>query len=129
MHGPPANPSVPLSQVQLVKDELPAGELEFDGQAMHVELAEAPPAVEYVPAPQSVHEADPVAVLYFPATHVAQLPSAGPENPALHVQLVEDKLPTDELEFDGQAVQAADPVKALYFAATHAMHGPPSGPE
>jgi hypothetical protein len=129
MHGPPAGPNAPLSQVQLVNDELPAGELEFDGQAMHIELAEAPTAVEYVPAPHSVHAADPVAVLYFPAAHVAQLPPAGPENPALHVQLVEAKLPTDELELDGQVVQAADPVDALYFAATHAVHGPPSGPE
>jgi len=41
--------------VQLVKAVLPAGELEFDGQAMHVELAEAPAAAEYVPVPQSVH--------------------------------------------------------------------------
>jgi hypothetical protein len=37
-------------QVQLVKPRLPTGEFEFDGQALHVELA----AVEYVPAPQSV---------------------------------------------------------------------------
>jgi hypothetical protein len=39
---------------------LPAGELELDGQVMHVELAEAPASVEYVPAPQSVQTADPV---------------------------------------------------------------------
>jgi hypothetical protein len=41
--------------VQLVKAVLPAGELEFDGQARHVEFAEAPTAVDYVPVPQSVH--------------------------------------------------------------------------
>jgi hypothetical protein len=39
-------------QVQLVKAALPAGELEFDGQALHVELAEAPAA--YLPDPQLV---------------------------------------------------------------------------
>ena len=74
------------NEVQFVKAALPAGEFEFDGQALHVELAEAPSAVEYfpapqlvhraapvageyVPAPQSVHSADPVDSLYFPATH------------------------------------------------------------
>ena len=35
----------PALQVQFVKAALPAGELEFDGQALHVELAEAPTAV------------------------------------------------------------------------------------
>jgi hypothetical protein len=58
----------PALQVQLVEAALPAGELEFDGQALHVELAEAPAAVEYVPAPQSVHRAVPVNALYFPAS-------------------------------------------------------------
>ncbi len=53
-HGPPSGPVDPVLQVQLVKAALPAGELEFDGQAMHVELAAAPTAVEYVPTPQSV---------------------------------------------------------------------------
>ncbi len=57
--------------MQFAKAALPAGELEFDGQAMHVELDEDPTAVEYVPAPQSVQAAVPVNVLYFPATHAA----------------------------------------------------------
>jgi hypothetical protein len=101
-------------QVQFVKAALPTGELEFDGQfdgqvmhvvadvtllylpvphAVHVELAEAPTAAEYVPAPQLVHRVAPVApvapvaveyvpapqsvhvmaadtVLYLPAAHV-----------------------------------------------------------
>jgi hypothetical protein len=39
---------------------LRAGELELDGQALHVELDETPTAVEYVPTPQSVQTADPV---------------------------------------------------------------------
>ena len=57
--------------MQLVEAALPAGELEFDGQALHVELAEAPTAVEYVPVSQSEQAADPVNALYFPATHAA----------------------------------------------------------
>ena len=44
--------------MQLVEVELPAGEVEFDGQVMHVELAEDPTAVEYVPAAQSVQTAE-----------------------------------------------------------------------
>jgi hypothetical protein len=49
---PPSGPVDPALQVQLLKSALPAGELELDGQALHVELAAAPPTVEYVPAPQ-----------------------------------------------------------------------------
>jgi hypothetical protein len=119
------------------------------GSALHVELPEAPTAVEYVPAPQSVQAADPVDVLYFPATHAAHGPPFGPVDPALQVQLVKAALPAGEVEFDGhamhveldedptaveyvpvpQSVQAAVPVNALYFPATHAAHeynGPPS---
>ena len=46
VHGPPFGPVAPAMQVQFVKAALPAGELEIDGQALHVELAEAPTAVE-----------------------------------------------------------------------------------
>ena len=87
------------TKVQLVADELPAGELEFDGQALHVELAEAPTVVEYVPVPQSVHTADPVDVLYLPATHAVHVPPSGPENPALQdMHAVKEVLPTGALE-------------------------------
>jgi hypothetical protein len=58
-------------QVQFVKAALPAGELEFDGQAMHVEVDVAPTAVEYVPAPQLVHRAAPVPVEYVPFPQTA----------------------------------------------------------
>ena len=76
VHAPPSGPEKPALQVQLVKAELPAGELEFVGQVMHVEIAVT--VVEYVPAPQSVQLADPVDVLYFPATHAVQVPPLGP---------------------------------------------------
>ena len=112
----------PALQMQLVKAALPAGELEFDGQALHVELAEDPIAVEYVPAAQSLQTAEPVDALYLPASHAVHVPPSGPENPALQVQCVKEALPAGELEFDGQAVQAADPVDALYFPAAHAVH-------
>ena len=54
--------------MQLAKAALPAGELEFDGQAIQVEIAEAATAVEYFPVPQSVHSVTPAAVEYVPAT-------------------------------------------------------------
>ncbi len=81
-HVPPWGPVEPALQVQLVKPALPAGELESDGQGVHVELTAAPTAVEYLPAPQSVQAAHPAASLYFPASHCVHVPPAGPEDPA-----------------------------------------------
>jgi hypothetical protein len=46
VHGPPSGPIDPALQVQFVKAALPVGELEFDGQALHVMLDVAPTAVE-----------------------------------------------------------------------------------
>jgi hypothetical protein len=70
---PPAAPDDPMLQRQAAKAELPVGELEFDGQELHVEFAEAPTAVEYVPAGQAVHDACPVATPYFPAPQTRQV--------------------------------------------------------
>ena len=98
VHVPPAGPEDPVLQVQLVKAALPTGELEFDGQVRHVELAEAPILVEYVPVPQFVHRPDPVNALYFPATHAEHVPPSGPAEPALQVQFVKEVLPTGALE-------------------------------
>jgi hypothetical protein len=118
-----------LAEVQLVKAVLPPGELELDGQALHVELAEASVAVEYVPAPQAVHIADPVNTLYFPATHAVHVPPSGPDQPALQVQWVKDVLCAGELEPAGQIGQSVDPAASLYFPSTQAAHGPPFAPE
>jgi hypothetical protein len=122
------HPALQPPTMQLVEAALPTGELEFDGQALHVELSEDPTAVEYVPAAQSLQTAEPVDALYLPATHAVHVPPSGPENPALQVQLVKAALPAGELEFDGQAEHATDPVNALYFPATHAEQVPPAGP-
>ncbi len=139
-HGPPFGPVDPVLQVQLVKAALPAGELELDGQALHVELA--PTAVEYVPAPQSVHRAAPVNAvylpasqsvqvavpinaLYFPATHAAHGPPFGPVHPVLQVQFVKAALPAGELEFDGQALHVElveDPTAVEYVPAPQSVH-------
>jgi hypothetical protein len=87
-------------------------------EVVHIEAAEAPVAIEYVPAPQLVHVATkeaPVAVEYLPAMqsrHVAtkEAPVAVEYLPAL------------------QSVHATEPVVVLYFPAAQAEHVPPSGP-
>ncbi len=57
-----------------------------------------------------------------------QGPPFGPENPALHWQLVTAGLPAGEAEFARQSVHAALPLLALYLPAAQAAHEPPSGP-
>jgi hypothetical protein len=102
-------------QVQLVKAALPAGELEFDGQTLHVEFVEAPTAVEYVPPKQSVHAAGPVNTLYFPAAHAEQVVAA-------------DTVGSLEYVPAPQSEQVAFPFNDLYLPPTHAAHQPPFGP-
>ncbi len=63
---------------------LAAAELEDAGQLEHVLSAEAPGVVEYLPAPQSMHEAAPVTALNFPAPHARHVLLFGPVWPALH---------------------------------------------
>ena len=94
----------------------PAGELEFDGQAMHVELSEAPTVVEYVPDPQVTQVCAVVALttlLYLPGAH------------RVHVDTAVTLLYLPE----PHAVHVADPVAFLYVPAAHAVHEPPWGPE
>ena len=72
----------------------------------HVDLAVAPIGdvqVEFSRAPQSLHSADPVISLYFPATQAVQFSPSCPEYPMLQVQLVKDGLPEGERELGGQA--------------------------
>jgi hypothetical protein len=110
MHGPPFGPVDPRLQVQAAKDEAPADELEFAGQARHI----VDDPVEYVPAPQSMQMTDPV-VLEF----VGQ---------AMHVVFAEAPTAVEYVPAP-QSVQRADPGDPLYFPATHVKQGPPFGPE
>ena len=64
-HGPPAGPVYPALQAHTVCAELPAGETALAGHGVQ---AVAPNVAEYVLAPQLVHVAEPVVVLYVPAT-------------------------------------------------------------
>ena len=109
----------------------------------------APRVTENVPAPQSVHVALPVTVLYFPATQAVHATPSGPEYPVLQTQLSMLVLAVEEFVFEGHAEQvepvvaprvpeyvpapqsahAAEPVASLYFPAKQAVHTTPSGPE
>jgi len=115
----------PALQMQLVKAALPAGELDSDGQSTHVELAFCLASVEYLPAPQSWHTADPVDALYFPATQSVHVPPPGPVEPALQVQLVKAGLRSGELVSDGQTrhVELASAATIEeYFPVSQSMH-------
>ncbi len=68
------NGTVPAGQIQLILDELATGEVCPDGHATQVVATVAATAVEYVPARQSVHTAEPVVFLYFPGTHSVHVP-------------------------------------------------------
>ena len=136
-------------QVQPAAAEQPVHDKpELAGQVTHAVAAVAPVLVEYVPVPQSVHAALPVASLYLPAAHGEHTPPSGPVEPVLQVQAVAAELGLGELELPGHATQAdstvapvvakyfpaaqsvhtAEPVVLLYFPLAHAEHTPASGP-
>jgi hypothetical protein len=113
---------------------LAAAELEDAGQLKHVLSAESPgvmeylPAmqpvqvlsvvVEYLPASQWMHEAAPVTVLNFPASHATHVPPFGPVWPASHRQLVIEAVAPAELEDAGQlahVLSAETPSRAEYL--------------
>jgi len=81
----PVNPTL---QVQAVITVLVWGEFEFELQLVQVDSANCDKPPEYLPVPQKVHAADPVAVLYVPARHPLHVPPLGPVNPRLQVQAV-----------------------------------------
>ena len=77
----------------------------FAGQAVHVEANVAPTAAEYVLRLQSVHAADPVTILNFPATQAVHVPPSGPVEPAAHactMQSCSASLPAGEMDPLGQ---------------------------
>jgi hypothetical protein len=137
----------PALQVQAARVVLGLGELELLGHATQVASTVACELDEYFPAPQSVHAALPVLILYLPATQAVHVPPSGPVNPALQVQAARVVLGLGELELLGhvrhvastvacvlveyfpapQSVHAALPVSILYLPASQAVHEP-AGP-
>ena len=77
------------------------GEIEPDGQylpddAEHDTQVDGSKVVEYIPAGQAIHLAEPVGLVYLPATHSTHAPPLGPDKPALHVQSSAESLPDSE---------------------------------
>ena len=62
-HTPPFTPVYPALQVQSATASLELGELELPGHVTQVAAAVAADVAEYVPAPQDVHPALPLAIL------------------------------------------------------------------
>ena len=81
----------------------------------------APVTPEYVPAEQLTHALDPVAVLYWPATHAEQVPPFGPVYPALHVQLLRNPLLAPANAFAGHRLQLGLP-SGDHSPGAHAKH-------
>ena len=69
VHSMPSGPVKPALQIQSEAASLAAGASEFAVHSEHVLSAVAPLAVEYLPAPHSVHASLPLPALYAPASH------------------------------------------------------------
>ena len=74
-------------------------------QTAQLPCAIAPMLERYLPALHSVHEAEPIISLYFPATQAVHGPPFGPANPSLQRQLVESVEPLGDCESTGQPPQ------------------------
>jgi len=109
----PFGPDDPELQEQLVKAELPTGEMEIVGHLRHVCAAVAPTEIEYVPASHSVHTADPVDGLYLPGTHVVHIPPSCPLEPISQTQAVIFTLALGDTEFDWHRLQGSGPFSLL----------------
>jgi len=89
VQGPPLAPDDPALHLQSVSITLAAGEYEWIVHAWHT--LNVP--FEKVSAGQSVHGAEPVAVLNFPAAHTKHVAPSAPVYPALQTHLFNSPLP------------------------------------
>ena len=60
--------------------------------------------------------------LYFPATHSAQVPPSGPDEPALQVQLVTAELPAGDVALAGHAMHERADDSFEYLPAEQGIH-------
>ena len=108
-------------------DVLAVGEVRSAGQARHVASAVAARLEEYVPGPQSVHAAEPVALLYLPVAHAEHMPF-GPVYPALHggkMHAALAVLAAGEFVPGRQPIHVVTAVAAVvaeYFPAAQSVH-------
>ena len=115
----------PLLQLQLINIELPSGECVYAGQTLQSASDFAAIVVEYLPAPQLVHDPLPLPVLYVPAVHAAQPPAPSLVKPALQIQSEAAVLPGSASEFAVHAEQVLSAVAALadeYLPAPQSVH-------
>ena len=82
---PPSGPLYPALQVQSTTASLELGDLELPGHVTQVAAAVAPVEAEYVPTPQLLQVALPLAILYVPTPHGEHTPPSGPVYPALQL--------------------------------------------
>jgi len=73
-------------------------------------------------AGQSKHVALPLAGLYVPAPHAAQVVAFSPVYPTSHMQEARAVLAANAVENAGQSKQAALPLAGLYVPVPHAPH-------
>ena len=97
----------PLLQLQLINIELPSGECVYAGQTLQSASDFAAIVVEYLPAPQLVHDPLPLPVLYVPAVHAAQPPAPSLVKPALQIQSEAASLPAGASELEGHTEHGA----------------------
>ena len=92
---------------------------------LHADSESAPTAVEYLPDPQKLHEAEPVLVLYVPAGHRTHGPPSFPFVPALHLHTDLLLLAGGEWDLVGHMVQVdsvIDPDDSEYLPALQPTH-------
>ena len=75
MPSGPVYPALHGGKIHAALDVLAAGEIVSAGQATHAATSVAASVEEYVPDAQSVHAAEPVALLYLPVAHAEHMPS------------------------------------------------------
>ena len=140
----PLVPVYPALHIQLEIATLPATWTKlFAGHCVHADSDFWETNTLYLPAPQSVHAADPVVPFHCPALHAAHALPSGPVYPVLHVQAARTLLPRFDTVLLGQdrqvetaiaatvveyvcmpqSVQAAEPEMALYLPAVQPTHG------
>jgi hypothetical protein len=106
---------------------LPAPEKVPPGHSLQAKTEVIAILLPMVPSTQWVQSADPLTVLYLPATHASHASPSSPVYPLLHVQLSTRPLPSPEYVCIGQALHVASDVAAVaveYLPRPHSEHAP-----
>jgi hypothetical protein len=134
VHTAPSGPVYPALHLHFVIVPLATADCVYRGQPSHV-LNVAATTVEYVSATQSVHTAEPLVVLNFPASHAAHGTSCptddppAPVYPMLQMHAVKALLPVGDWLEVGHVRQSSPVVEAVTFeyrSFRHRVHA--SGP-